>query len=73
MSYCGSGGTINATDSTCNASTVNLYTKADFQEIVVDSLGYAGASFVSWVDLIVLLIVIGFIVGIFMKLGNLFK
>ena len=49
------------------------YTKADFQAIVVDGLGVAGASFVSWVDLIVLLIVLGFIVGIFMKLANLFR
>ena len=72
MTYCGTG-TINATSGDCNVTTLGIYTKADFQEIVVDSLGYAGASFVSWVDLIVLLIVIGFIVGIFMKLGNLFK
>jgi hypothetical protein len=50
-----------------------LYNKSDFQAIVVDGLGTAGASFVSWVDLIVLLIVLGFIVGIFIKLGNLFK
>jgi len=49
------------------------YNKSDFQNIVVDGLGTAGASFVSWIDLIVLLIVIGFIVGIFIKLGNLFK
>jgi hypothetical protein len=51
----------------------NNYTKADFQAIVIDGLGTAGASFVSWIDLIVLLIVLGFIVGIFIKLGNLFK
>jgi hypothetical protein len=51
----------------------NNYSKADFQNIVVDGLGTAGAAFVSWVDLIVLLIVLGFIVGIFIKLGNLFK
>jgi hypothetical protein len=49
------------------------YNKSDFQAIVVDGLGTAGAAFVSWVDLIVLLIVLGFIVGIFIKLGNLFK
>jgi hypothetical protein len=49
------------------------YYKEDFQAIVVDGLGTAGAAFVSWVDLIVLLIVLGFIVGIFIKLGNLFR
>jgi hypothetical protein len=49
------------------------YDKTDFQDIVVDGLGTAGAAFVSWIDLIVLLIVLGFIVGIFIKLGNLFK
>lgn len=49
------------------------YSKSDFQNIVVDGLGTAGAAFVSWIDLIVLLIILGFIVGIFIKLGNLFK
>jgi hypothetical protein len=49
------------------------YDKGDFQNIVVDGLGTAGAAFVSWVDLIVLLIILGFIVGIFLKLGNLFR
>ena len=49
------------------------YNKDDFQNIVVDGLGTAGAAFVSWIDLIVLLIILGFIVGIFIKLGNLFK
>jgi hypothetical protein len=53
--------------------TGNNYTKADFQNIVVDGLGTAGASVVEWLDLIVLLIVLGFIVGIFMKLTALFK
>jgi hypothetical protein len=52
---------------------VYTYEKGDFQDIVVDGLGTAGAAFVSWIDLIVLLIVLGFIVGIFLKLGNLFK
>jgi hypothetical protein len=54
---------------TYNAS----YSKSDFQNIIVDGLGTAGAAFVSWVDLIVLLVVLGFIVGIFIKLGNLFR
>jgi hypothetical protein len=49
------------------------YSKSDFQAIVVDGLGTAGASFVSWIDLIVLLVVLGFIIGIFMKLANLFR
>jgi len=49
------------------------YSKADFQAIVVDGLGTTGAAVVEWLDLIVLLIVLGFIIGIFVKLGNLFK
>ena len=49
------------------------YNKSDFQNIIVDGLGTVGAAFVSWLDLIVLLIVLGFIIGIFVKLGNLFK
>jgi len=52
---------------------VASYSKSDFQAIVVDGLGTAGASFVSWIDLIVLLVVLGFIIGIFMKLANLFR
>jgi hypothetical protein len=55
------------------AYTGNNYTKEDFQNIVVDGLGTVGASVVEWLDLIVLLIILGFIVGIFMKLAALFK
>lgn len=55
------------------AYTGNGYVKADLQNIVVDGLGTTGASIVEWLDLIVLLIVLGFIVGIFVKLGNLFR
>ena len=71
MVYCGVGGTINATENGCEVDY--SYVKTDFQDIVVDGLGTSGAAFVSWIDLIVLLIVLGFIVGIFIKLGNLFK
>jgi hypothetical protein len=71
MVYCGVGGTINGTTGACILN--NAYAKTDFQAIVVDGLGTSGAAFVSWVDLIVLLIVLGFVVGIFIKLGNLFK
>jgi hypothetical protein len=49
------------------------YTKDDFKNIVVDGMGTIGAAIVEWLDLIVLLIVLGFIIGIFVKLGNLFK
>jgi hypothetical protein len=51
----------------------NNYSKYDFKNIVVDGMGTVGASIVEWLDLIVLLIVPGFIIGIFVKLGNLFK
>lgn len=51
----------------------NNYSKADFKLIVVDGMGTVGASLVEWIDLIVLLIVLGFIIGIFVKLGALFK
>jgi hypothetical protein len=49
------------------------YEKTDLQPIVVDGLGTVGAAVVEWLDLIVLLIVLGFIIGIFVKLGNLFR
>jgi hypothetical protein len=55
------------------AYTGNGYVKADLQTIVVDGLGTTGASIVEWLDLIVLLVVLGFIIGIFVKLGNLFR
>ena len=55
------------------AYTGNAYTKADFKDIVVNGMGTVGASVVEWMDLIVLLIVLGFIIGIFVKLGNLFR
>jgi len=51
----------------------NNYSKEDFKNIVVDGMGTVGASLVEWLDLIVLLIVLGFIIGIFVKLANLFK
>jgi len=55
------------------AYTGNEYTKDDFQKIVVDGLGTVGAAIVEWLDLIVLLVILGFIVGIFVKLAALFK
>jgi len=69
MVYCGVSGTV----SNGSCSVDKSYSKGDFKEIAVDGIGVGGAAFVGWVDLIVLLIVLGFIVGIFMKLGNLFK
>ena len=53
--------------------TGNNYTKQDFKNIVVDGMGTASAAVVEWLDLIGLLIVLGFIVGIFIKLSSLFK
>ena len=49
------------------------YTTGDFQNIVVDGLGTAGASIISWISLIVLLAILGLVVGMFMKLGKVFK
>jgi hypothetical protein len=41
MVYCGVGGTINETTGACILN--NAYLKTDFQNIVVDGLGTAGA------------------------------
>lgn len=57
--------------STCLVN--GAYNKADFKNIVVDGMGTAGAATVEWLDLIVLLVVLGFIIGIFLKMVNLFK
>lgn len=69
MAYCGVDGVWNGSECT----TDNLYLKEDFKEIVVDGLGTSGAAVVEWLDLIVLLVVLGFIIGIFVRLGSLFK
>ncbi len=49
------------------------YDKGDMAPIVEDGLGTVGAVTVEWLDLIVLLIVLGFLIGIFMKMGGLFR
>jgi hypothetical protein len=49
------------------------YTKTDFKNIVVDGLGTVGAAVVDWLDLVVLLLVLGFIIGVFVKMRNLFQ
>jgi hypothetical protein len=49
------------------------YTKTDFEPIVTDALGVAGASVISWIDLIITLVVLGFIAGIIIKLVALFR
>ena len=71
MVYCGVDGVVNETSHTCITNTA--YAKSDFKNIVVDGMGTIGAAIVEWLDLIVLLIVLGFIIGIFVKLGHLFK
>lgn len=48
------------------------YTSADYNTIVADSLGGAGAIVVEWLNLIVLLVVIGIIVSVFVRMSNLF-
>ena len=71
MAYCGVDGLLNETSGLC----INdySYAKTDFKNIVVDGMGVTGAATVEWLDLIVLLIVLGFILGIFVKLGSLFR
>ena len=49
------------------------YTEDDFKNIIVDGMGTAGASVVDWVDLFILLLVLGFVIGTFIRLGALFR
>jgi hypothetical protein len=57
------------TDTVCSTAGYNpAYNKADFEPIVTDGLGTAGASVVSWVDLLVLLGVLVLIGGLVIKL-----
>ena len=48
------------------------YSMNDLSPILVDGLGTSGAAAVSWVDLLVLFVVLGFIVGMIMKYKGLF-
>ena len=43
------------------------------QSVVVNGLGATGGFVVEWLDLIVLLVVLGAILGVFIKLGDAFK
>lgn len=49
------------------------YTKDDFKNIVVDGMGTAGASVVDWIDLLILLIILGFIVSTFINLRKILR
>jgi hypothetical protein len=49
------------------------YDKGDFQNIVVDGLGTAGAETVDWLDIVVLLVILGFLVGIAVNMKKLGK
>ena len=73
MVYCGVDGIEQTINGTTTCLVDSLYAKSDFKNIVVDGMGVTGAAVVEWLDLIVLLIVLGFILGIFVKLGSLFR
>lgn len=49
------------------------YDQSDFQNIVVDGLGTAGAAVVGWMELLILLVILGFVVGTFIKLGKVIR
>ncbi len=49
------------------------YTKDDFKEIIVDGMGTAGAEAVSWVDILVMFLVLGAVAGAAAKLVAIFK
>ena len=48
-------------------------TSEDFKNVSIDAIGLPGAWIVEWIDLLVMLIVLGFIIGVFVKIGGLFK
>ena len=49
------------------------YTKDDFKNIIVDGMGTAGAATVQWIDMFILLLVLMFVIGMFMKIRKLVK
>jgi hypothetical protein len=54
------GSYVNTTQS---QSCYERYSSQDLKDIVVDGMGTAGASFVKYLDIIILVLVLGFIVG----------
>jgi hypothetical protein len=44
------------------------YTQSDVKEIVIDGIGTAGASFVSWTEIFMLGIVVLILLGIYVKI-----
>jgi len=67
-----SGGTVTVTVSQFSNYTVynQRYTNADLKAIVEDGLGTIGAGFVSWLDVVVLLLVLVFLAGLIVKGGG---
>ena len=57
-----------------SVADVNLEnSKSEFKNGVVDGFGTAGSYIVQWLDLIVVLIIIGFIFSIFVKMSDMFS
>jgi predicted PurR-regulated permease PerM len=48
----------------------SLENVSDFRSALEDGLGGIGAWIVEWLDLVILLVVVGFIIGIFVRLGK---
>lgn len=61
------------TDEKNSAPMQGNVTNEDAKNQVVDAMGTSGAMVLESMDLIVLLIVLGFIIGVFMKMGGMFK
>jgi hypothetical protein len=49
------------------------YSTGDFKAIIVDGMGTAGASAVSWIDTFMILLVLLLVLGIFVRIGKVFK
>lgn len=56
-----------------NNYNTNNYSSNNLQGAIVNAMGTQGAFIAEWMDMIVLLIVLGFIVGVLSRLSNLFR
>jgi hypothetical protein len=56
-----------------SASQSTQLSANDTRNIVIDGMGQTGKMMVEWLDLIMLLVIGGFIIGVFVKLGAIFK
>jgi len=63
----------NTTNCHSTGDATGYQTQCDISSVITEGIGIAGQGMIKFIDVIVLLIVLGFILGIMIKLGNIFQ